>query len=132
MAKHPRCTLPTTTQIRLQEALDALVASARLQGALLVTRDGFCILNRLPALPAAETLSAMGATLVGAAEAALAELNASGHVSVLVDDGRLRLLAEGAGREHLLFVVADKSQPLERLLEETRATATLVARALGG
>lgn len=120
----------TDKQKRLQDTLDGLGAQPGVRGAVLVSRDGFCMMNRCPAMPAAETFSAMSATLFGAAEAAFAEFANDGPRRVIVESASARMVAEGAGGELILVAVLDASKPLADALKQVTAAAADVARAM--
>lgn len=120
----------TPRQTRLQETLDQLVARPGTRGALLVSRDGFCMMNNFDSLPAAETFSAMSATLVGAAEAAFAEFGSDGPTRVVIESTRTRMVAEGAGGEMLLVALTEASAPLDETLKDVSAATSEIARIL--
>lgn len=122
----------TEKQSRLQEALDRLCASPGVKGVVLVSRDGFAMMNRYKELQAAETFSAMGATLVGAAEAAINEVATGAPQRVIVETATERMVAAGATAELLLMVVAESTLPSHELVERVDRCAQEVARLLSG
>lgn len=121
----------TENQTRLQATLDALRSNGEVRGALLISRDGFCMMNQYDALPGADTFSAMSATLMGAAEAALAELGDHAPLRVVVETRHGRLVATGVTKEILLVAIADVSAALDPLVKRVERAAEDVARILG-
>lgn len=119
-------------QTRLQAVLDRLREQANLQGAVLVSRDGFCIMNRLPRLPAAETFSAMSAMVLGAAEAALAEMGEEAPSGILIETRTTRMAVVAVSRELALVALASRGDGSEapRLLERARDAAEELLRTL--
>ncbi len=124
--------MATDRQQRLQEALDHLVGHDGVQGALVVTRDGFVILNLCPSLPAPETFAAMSATLVGAAEAAMGELGREPVPRVVVETPERRVAATVATDELLVIAVTDRSTDADDLWPKLEATAQTVAKLVAG
>lgn len=121
-------------QARLQPLLDRLLDEDGLQGAVLVSRDGFCMMNRIPRLPGADTFSAMSATLIGAADAAFGELGEDRVSGVLVETPKSRMAVVNVTREMVLVVLAAREDAQERdaaaLMERARRAAEDVHRAL--
>lgn len=121
-----------TDQRRLEETLDAVVEDGVL-GAMLVTRDGFCMMNRCRAVPAPETLSAMTATMLGAAEAALGEMGGGeGPPRVHLETPTRRVLVLAVTPELLLVGVSDPTVPAETLRARLDKAAEIVARIVPG
>lgn len=123
--------MATDRQQRLQEVLDRLVKDAALNGALLVSRDGFCMMNRMARLTMPDTFSAMGATLVGAAEAAFGELGEEMPVRVSVETATSRMLIRGVTGELLLVLIGDLDKPTESLNGQTDAAVVELEYILG-
>lgn len=90
----------------LQGVLDGLAASPGMVGAVLVSRDGFCMMKACNRLSNPEVFSAMAAAFVGAAEAALLELGEGGAPRILVETPHTRLLALPATEGMLLIAIA--------------------------
>lgn len=122
----------TDKQQRLEEALKRLVGDGEVRGAVLVSRDGFCVLNQFNRLPSPETFSAMSATLVGAAEAALSELGVRHATRVVVSTETDRLVTVGATDELLLVALLDGDAALEASLGRIDEAARSVAKIVGG
>lgn len=120
----------TDKQARLKAALDDLSSHPGVQGAVLVSRDGFCMMNRFDALPGADTFSAMSATLVGAAEAALAEVGDGAPTRIVVETKKGRMVAVGVSADMLLVAVTDGSLKLDGLVERVQRAAEDVGRLL--
>lgn len=124
--------MATDRQQRLQETLDQVVAHPGVTGALLITRDGFSMMNRCPRLPAPETFAAMSATMLGAAEAALGELGDGKTPRVVVESDRRRIITVGATEELLLVTVTETSLRLDDVMPRLEAAAQTVAKLVAG
>ena len=122
----------TDKQQRLQDAIDKLVDQSDVLGAVLVSRDGFCVFNDLNRLPNPETFSAMSATLVGAAEAALSELGVQRATNIIVNTDDEIMIAYGATDELLLIALADGGSAIADLLGRVEETAHAVAKVVTG
>lgn len=121
----------TDLQTRLGQTLETLVATDGVKGAVLVSRDGFTMLNHHADLLAAETFSAMTATLFGASEAALSELTSEPPSRIVIEAGATRLVAMGAGGEVLLVAQTSLDIVLDDALKLVEAAAKDVKAALG-
>lgn len=122
----------TLRQERVQEILDALGREPGVRGALLVTRDGLCALNRSRGLPQADTFSAMCAALVGAAEAALAEWNESAPARVTVETPGMGLVLVGIDAEVVLVAATERGAQHDKLRPHVDAAAARLAEAIRG
>src|SRR5687767_10446551 len=97
-------TAPATPQRVFERARQELEAQGLIEGALLISRDGFPLAGRAPGAENIEVFAAMHATALGAAEIALSGIGSSYGVT---------LVAEREGRKFVsraltpsLFVVA--------------------------
>jgi predicted regulator of Ras-like GTPase activity (Roadblock/LC7/MglB family) len=120
-------------QQRLEGALQALVAERGIVGAVLLSRDGIRVMDRWRrAVGNRETFSAMSATLMGAAEIALAELGAAQTRRVIAETATCTIVVVGAGEELLLVAQAEADVPLQELLPRVDAAAAQVAKVVAG
>lgn len=119
-----------------QQRLDRLLADLATQdgvhGAALVSRDGLCVkavgqlnLNR-------ETFSAMSATVMGAAEIALGDVEGGRARSVVAATDKARMIMVGATGELLLIAYARADAPVDRLLRRMEDAAADVAAVVAG
>lgn len=121
----------TNLQQRLGQTLDGLLGRDGFEGALLVSRDGFTMLNRHATLTAPDTFSAMVATMFGASEAALTELGEKAPSRIVIASAGSRLVAFGAGTEVILVVQTSLDVALEDALDTAEAAAKDIQAALG-
>lgn len=98
-----------------QATLAEMVGSDGVRGACILGRDGLPVLEEWPQPADTETVAAMGAALMGAAETALAEFGRHEAESVLVAAHDMRIMVVGIDEELVLLVAADRSLPLEDL-----------------
>lgn len=117
-------------QERLRETLEKLSAEPGVAGALLVSRDGFCILNACPALPAPETFAAMTATLLGAAEASFGEAGGGPARKAIVEGESNRIVAVGVNEEYILVALTELALPADRAAARVEDAASQVASVL--
>lgn len=117
---------------RLEALLGDLVKQAGVRGAALVSRDGLSVktagrqeLNR-------ETFSAMSATLMGAAEIALSEVDGGKPRSIVCHTDRVKLILVGATSDLLLVVYADADAALEGLVPRIELAASSISAIVSG
>lgn len=103
-------------QQRLMGTLDYLMDEKGVLGAALITRDGICLMNRLVRELSPEIFSAMTATLMGAAETALAEVAAGPTRRVIAETEKMKMIVVGATEELLLVALVEASLSLDRLI----------------
>lgn len=119
-------------QSRLAELLQSLAKEHGVLGAALVSRDGLAVKTVGSVEMNRETFSAMSATLVGAAEIALAEVDGGKPRSIVCHTDRVRLVLVGATHDLLLVAYARADAPLETLLTRVEAAAGNVAAIVAG
>jgi predicted regulator of Ras-like GTPase activity (Roadblock/LC7/MglB family) len=119
-------------QERLEQLLHELAKGPGILGAALVSRDGMSVRTTGRPELSRETFSAMSATLVGAAEIALGDLDPAKLDHVLVETHAAKLLLLGATSDLLLVVYAKRDAPLDSILERARAAAGSVAAMIAG
>ncbi len=101
--------------------LDRLTEGASVEGAALVSRDGIPILFRFRNAVRQETLSAMGAAILGAAETALADITRDRVSRIIVEAPQHRLVITGVDEELLLVALISTSAELEPSLENVQS-----------
>lgn len=119
-------------QERLERLLEELARKPGVMGAALLSRDGLSIravgrhdLNR-------ETFSAMAATLMGASEIALAELDPSRVRFVMAQTERTKVILVGATPDLLLAVYANADAALDGIITASQDAAGSVAAVVAG
>lgn len=119
-------------QQRLDRLLSELAAQEGVLGAALVSRDGLCVKAMGELSLHRETFSAMSATVMGAAEIALGDVDGGRARSVLATTDHARMVIVGATRELLLVAYARQDAPVDRLLRRLEDAAAGVAEAVAG
>lgn len=119
-------------QEKLDALLEGLAGEAGVLGASLVSRDGLAVRTVGSVEMNRETFSAMTATLVGAAEIALAELDGGAPRSIVCSTPRVRLVLVGATHDLLLVAYADGNAALDALVPRVEAAAGSVAAIVSG
>lgn len=109
-------------QEKLQELLDNLVKEEDIEGCGLVSRDGIPILSSFSPAFDQRVFSilvqgAMVATLMGAAEEAMEELDSGDIDHVTVETASLRLVSIGATEELVFLAITDPNVSLEDSIE---------------
>jgi predicted regulator of Ras-like GTPase activity (Roadblock/LC7/MglB family) len=79
-----------------------------------------------------ETFSAMTATVMGAAEIAIGELDGGRTHHLIATTDRIKLIIVGATRELLLVAATQADMPHDKLLPRLEAAAQNVALAVSG
>lgn len=116
-------------QERLQKTLDGLVTEDDLLGAALVSRDGIPVLSSFSQRLDQRTFSilvegAMVATLMGAAEEAMEELEAGEIEHITIETAEFRMIILGASSDLLCLAITDTSIPLQEALAPLTAAIT--------
>lgn len=120
-------------QQRLQAMLKQLVAQPGIIGAALVSRDGIRVMDLWKReIFNKETFSAMSATLMGAAEIALAETGGAKARRVIAETSGGRMAVVGSSGELVLVALGDTSMPLEKFLAAVEGAADLVPKIVVG
>jgi predicted regulator of Ras-like GTPase activity (Roadblock/LC7/MglB family) len=116
---------------RIEHALQELAKHPGVLGAALVSRDGICLQSVGKQELRRETFCAMSATLMGAAEIALAEVDPSRAMHVVAETQTTKIVVLGATPDLLLVAEARVDADLASMLDRTRATAATIASAAG-
>lgn len=102
-----------------------IVASA------IASRDGLLICSSLSDQQQAETLVAMSATMIGAAEAAAYELGKGIPDNIVVESKNGKLIVIGAGRKALILVMARPDSSLGLVLIQMKKASEKTIHVLG-
>ncbi|HWH08840.1 MAG TPA: roadblock/LC7 domain-containing protein [Candidatus Thermoplasmatota archaeon] len=119
-------------QERLDGLLQDLAKERGVLGASLVSRDGLAVKTAGNVEMNRETFSAMSATLVGAAEIALAEVDGGKPRSIVCHADRVRLVLVGATHDLLLVAYANGDASLDALVPRLESAARDVAAIVSG
>ncbi len=114
----------------LTEVLVELNRGGTAYASAVVSRDGLLMASAMPEDLDAETFAAMTATMVGAAETAFSELKRGVAERVIVEGGRAKIVAMGAGREALLVTMAEPDVTLGLLLHQMGKAAEKIKKIL--
>lgn len=117
---------------RVDALLGELSAAPGVLGAALVSRDGLCVRSAGRTELSRETFSAMSATVMGAAEIALRELDGGATRSIVASTDKVTIVIVGATREMLLVASAGADAPLAGILARVEEAARGVGKVLAG
>lgn len=119
-------------QERLEHLLHDLIKTPGVMGASLVSRDGLAVKTAGHQEMNRETFSAMTATLMGAAEIALAEIDGGKPRSIICHTDRVKLVLMGATPDLLLVVYARVDAPLDAIVTHVETAAGNIASIVSG
>lgn len=119
-------------QKRLEALLDEISRERGVLGAALVSRDGLPVRSTGKIEMSRETFCAMSATVLGAAEIALGELDGGKTQHLVATTDRLKLILVGATRDLLLVASVQLDVPHEPCLQRLQAAAQNVALVVSG
>ena len=117
---------------RVDAILGKLAQEPGVLGAALISRDGLCVRSAGRSELNRETFSAMSATVMGAAEIALRELDGGATRSIVAATDKVMVVVVGASREMLLVVSANADVSIQALVGKVQQAAADVAKALAG
>ena len=117
---------------RVDALLAGLAQNEGILGAALVSRDGLCVRSAGRTELSRETFSAMSATIMGATEIALRELDGGATRSIVASTGKVMIVIVGATREMLLVASAGADAPIAETIARVEETARGVAKVLAG
>lgn len=115
--------MPESKKDILLGLLKRLGGIGDIEGSAIVTRDGLLIASDLPRDIDAETFAAMSATMVGAAETAVAELKKGTVERVIAEGKESKLITKGAGPNAVLVSLVNVDANLGLVLLEMKKTA---------
>jgi len=107
-------TMPT--KVIIEEVLGGLKKVGGITASAVVTRDGLLVASDVTGEVDAETFAAMTATMTGAAETAISEIQAGSLDRVIVEGETAKIISVGAGSKALLVVLAASDAPLGLVL----------------
>jgi hypothetical protein len=107
-----------TVREALEKVLSDLGRAGDIDASAIVSRDGLLMASDIPREIHAETFAAMTATMLGAAETAIAELKRGIPDRVIVESKEAKVIAAGAGPKALLVVMTSPEAGLGLILVE--------------
>jgi hypothetical protein len=108
----------STTREILEKILRDLKSVGDIEVSAVVSRDGLLMASNIPQDVQGETFAAMSATMLGAAETAVSELQKGKPDKVIVESKEGKIIAKGAGPKALLVAMTDPSAGLGLVLVE--------------
>lgn len=126
----------SSRQQQIEQTIDDVLQEQEgLLGMALVSRDGIPVLSRFTRRFDQKAFSilvesAMVATLMGAAEEAMTELEGGPLERVIVETAEIRMLVIGAGQELLMLVLTEPEVPIRDVDPAIRRTLESVGEQL--
>lgn len=120
-----------TTKEMLGQVLTDLKNVGDVEASAVVSRDGLLMAGNISSDIRAETFAAMSATMLGAAETAISELNKGVPTRVIVETPTGKIVATGAGPKALLVMMVQANAGLGLILVEMDKAADKVKAVLG-
>jgi len=102
----------------LEKILNDLSGIEGIEENAIVSRDGLLMASTTIEGPSAETFAAMSASMLGAAETAIAELGKGIPSRVIIESKQCKLVVTGAGPKALVIVMAKPTIGLGLILLE--------------
>ncbi|UZE92339.1 MAG: roadblock/LC7 domain-containing protein [Methanosarcinales archaeon] len=107
----------------LEKVLTDLRRTGDIEASAIVSRDGLLMASDIAEGIHAETFAAMSATMLGAAETAISELNKGIPDRVIVESKKGKVITTGAGPKALLVVMTPPEAGLGLILVEMEKAA---------
>jgi len=114
----------------LEILLGGLKRTGDVQASAVVSRDGLLMASDIPPGIHAEAFGAMNATMVGAAETAISELQKGVLARVVIESKDVKIIACGAGPKALLVVMSGPQAKLGFILMEMNKASEKVKELL--
>ena len=115
----------------MEEILKEINSTGGIDASAIASRDGLLICSSLPIQQQAETLVAMSATMIGAAEAAADELGKGIPDNIVVESRNGKLIVIGAGPKALLLVMTKQEASLGLVLIQMKKASEKTMHVLG-
>ena len=113
----------------LAEVLGGLNRDGNIERAAIITRDGL-LLEVMPKNTVIANLAATMATVLGAAEAALAEIRGGIPSRIIMETGKYRIIVMGSGPKALVTTVIKSDVCVELVLKEMEKVAEKIKQSL--
>ena len=105
-------------------SIDGIEASA------VVTRDGLLVSANMPNGQDAETIAALTATMMGAAETAISELNRGNISQIIVESDMVKIVCVDMGKRALLVLSMPSSTEIEGIRDNLISTKNKIVSVL--
>jgi predicted regulator of Ras-like GTPase activity (Roadblock/LC7/MglB family) len=115
----------------MEQILKEINKTGGIDASAIASRDGLLICSSLSKQQQAETLVAMSATMIGAAEAAAYELGKGIPDNIVVESKNGKLIVIGAGPKALLLVMARPDTSLGLVLIQMKKASEKTIQVLG-
>jgi uncharacterized protein len=109
--------MPTTKEM-LEKILKDIKVTGGIEASAVVSRDGLLIASDIPQNVHAETFAAMTATMLGAAETAVEELNKGVVDRIIIEGKDVKIIGTGTGQKAILIVMTEPNTRLGLVLVE--------------
>ena len=113
----------SSIKMRIAAHLDACMALDGVLGCVIVSRTGALMAKRVEHGISVPSFAAMGATILGSAEAAAGLIHLSRPSSIFVEVDEGGIIVMGAGKNALITVIINKSADIESLKGEMAVIA---------
>ncbi|MDY6864361.1 MAG: roadblock/LC7 domain-containing protein [Halobacteriota archaeon] len=120
----------STVKNMLDKLLDDLKRVGNIEASAVVSRDGLLMASDIPGGVHAETFAAMNATMMGAAETAISELNKGIPDRVIIESKEAKVIVTGAGQKALLVAMSRPEAGLGLVLVEMEKISEKLAEVL--
>ncbi len=117
-----------TKKAALSDILRYLNSIGDVEGSAIITRDGLLIVSEMTDSIDSETFAAMSATMFGAAETALMELDRGIVERVMVESKEAKIVAMGAGSNAILVVMVSPRSNLGLIFVEAKKAAAKIEK----
>ncbi|MDI6859912.1 MAG: roadblock/LC7 domain-containing protein [Methanocellales archaeon] len=111
-----------------EDALANLKDVNDIRASAVITRSGSLVTEDIPPEIHAESLTAMSATMLSAAEIAISELDQGIANQVIAESNNVKIITMGAGPKMLLVVMANPAVKLDSILDEMRKAADKIKK----
>jgi uncharacterized protein len=119
-----------TQRGQIEEMLRKLATVGQVEGAAVVSRDGLLIADAVPKDIDAEIFSSMSATMHGAAETAMSELQKGEAKTAMVESDKSIIISYGVNPTFILVAIAGKGVNLGLLRVELKKTSGQISKLL--
>ena len=113
----------------LAEVLGGLNRDSNIEQAAIITRDGL-LLKMMPENTVIANFAATMATVLGAAETALAEVGRGIPDRIIIETGKCRIIVMGSGPKALVTTVIKSDACIELILKEMENVAEKIKLSL--
>lgn len=115
-----------------EKVLDDLRTTGDIEASAVVSRDGLLMASNISSDIHADTFAAMAATMLGAAETAVTELEKGNVERVIAESKEIKIITSGASENVLLVLMARPSAALGLILVEMDKAVKKIGRIMSG